>query len=431
MALLAVDERGRWCGEGRLGADGSTFRIMAVGDICPCTGRKLDAAFSRGLDAARDVYGDVLPELVAKDLSVANLELPLSDRGEPIVKDGPNLRGPAAAIDGVLAGGFDAVTLANNHVLDFGPEPFFDTIALCRRRGLTVFGAGRDRADAARLVTMERATATGRRIRVGLLAFAENEFCNATDTTPGASPLEPGPNCNLIRRSRDQCDLLVVFVHGGNEYSPLPSPRMVRDYRAFAEAGADAVIGHHPHTVQSMELHEGVPIIYSVGNFLFWMPPEHVPTTWWLEMAVRLHFDVHASERERRCVGVDVIPVDMDRRTAHLRLLQGDERAAFCRRLNRLSRIIADADLHRRFWQTCCLKRLPHYLKWMAETRAGLDVGLNDEGARRLAAAELRNQYRCEAHHEIAWTALDLLRQGVRAGSLGVEAELDALMLAT
>ncbi len=415
MTLLAVDEQGRWRGDGAAGRE--TLRLLAVGDICPAKGLKLDTLLSAAA-AASAVYGDVLPELVDKDLSVANLELPLSDRGEPIIKDGPNLKGPPAAIEGVLAGGFDAVTLANNHVMDFGSQPFFDTIELCERRDLTVFGAGRDRADAARLVTMQRAD-----LRVGLLAFAENEFCNATDTSPGAAPLEPGPNCNLIRRSRERCDLLIVFVHGGNEFNPLPSPRMVRDYRALAEAGADAVIAHHPHTVQSMELHEGVPILYSLGNFLFWEPAQHVPPTWWLEMAVRLHFDVRSAHR--RCIGLDLIPVDMDRETAHLRLLRGDACAAFCRRLNRLSQIIADPDLHRRFWYAYCLKALPRYLKWMAETRAGLER----DDLRRIAAAQLRNQYRCEAHHEVAWTALELVRQGVEPGTQGVEAELDELMM--
>jgi poly-gamma-glutamate synthesis protein (capsule biosynthesis protein) len=316
----------------------------------------------------------------------------------------------------LLAGRFDAVTMANNHVMDFGPDAFFDTLDLCARRGLTVFGAGRNLDDASRLVTIERGG-----LRVGLLAFAENEFSNASTTSPGAAPLTPGPNCNAIARSRALCDLLIVFVHGGNEFCPLPSPRMVRDYRAFAEAGADAVIAHHPHTVQSMELHGNVPILYSLGNFLFWDPPQHTPRSWWLEMAVRLHF------QERRFVGLDVLPVEMDPATAHIRLLTGSQRVAFCRRLNRLSEIVADADLHHHFWQAYCCKRLPHYLNWMARTRAGVDR----EDLRLKAAAQLKNQYACEAHHEIVVTALDLVRQDRDRTPLGVETELEELMLET
>ncbi len=446
MAMLPVDDNGCWRQGGTRAAGAErAWRLMAVGDICPSQGRKLDELFTAGPEAAAAVYGDVLPELADKDLSVANLELPLSDRGQPIIKDGPCLRGPPAAIEGVLAGRFDAVTMANNHVMDFGPDAFFDTLDLCQRRGLTVFGAGRDIDDASRLVTIERG---GR--RVGLLAFAENEFSNASAASPGAAPLAPGPNCNLIARSRDTCDLLIVFVHGGNEYCPLPSPRMVRDYRAFADAGADAVIAHHPHTVQSMELHGEVPILYSLGNFLFWQQPQPTRELWWLQMAARLHF------QGRRCVGLDILPVEMDPATAHLHLLKGGHKAAFCRRLNRLSEIVADADLHQRFWQAYCIKRLPHYLNWMAQTRAALGrsawcrawrccrpahlrhwlkrmagnrPALQRHDPRLLAAAQLRNQYACEAHHEIAVTALDLVRQGRDKSPLGVEAELAQLTL--
>jgi poly-gamma-glutamate capsule biosynthesis protein CapA/YwtB (metallophosphatase superfamily) len=415
MPMLKVDDHGCWRSGGQPSAE--PWRLLAVGDICPAQGFKLDELFTAGPEAAAAVYGDVLTELADKDLSIANLELPLSDRGQPIVKNGPCLKGPPAAIDSVLAGGFDAVTMANNHVMDFGPDAFFDTLDLCARHGLTVFGAGRDIEDAGRLVTIDRSG-----VRVGLLAFADNEFSNAGAATPGGSPFAPGPNCNLIARSRDACDLLIVFVHGGNEYCPLPSPRMVRDYRAFAEAGADAVIAHHPHTVQSMELHENVPILYSLGNFLFWNAPHRVPRTWWLEMAARLHFE------GRRCVGLDILPVEMDRETASLRLVTGRQRAAFCQRLNRLSEILADADLHRRFWQAYCLKRLPHYLDWAARARADLDAD-HASRSRLVAAAQIKNQYACEAHHEIVVTAMDLVRQGLDTTPLGVEAELDQLML--
>ena len=82
---------------------GKSLRLIAAGDICPAQGWKLDELFSAGRASVESVYGDLLPELARKDLSVADLELPLSAGGERIVKDGPHLRGPTAAIEGFLA----------------------------------------------------------------------------------------------------------------------------------------------------------------------------------------------------------------------------------------------------------------------------------------------------------------------------------------
>ncbi|MCC7147033.1 MAG: CapA family protein [Phycisphaeraceae bacterium] len=411
--MLKIDpQSGQWRQAGWADQKQKAFTVLATGDICPTQKWKLDESFSRGIDQARKVYGDMLGELARKDFSVANLELPLSTAGEPIVKDGPALRGPPAAIDGVLAGGFDAVTLANNHTLDFGPQALADTIQLAKERGLTVFGVGQNLQDAGRLVVTERG---GKRI--GLLGIAENEFSNATLDTPGAVQLRPGPNCMAIRNAREKCDLLLVFVHGGNEGCPVASPRMVRDYRALAEAGADAVIGHHAHTVQGMEVHQGVPILYGLGNFLFWAPAAPDEPLWWVGMFARLHFD------GRRCVGVDIHPMKLDPATATASLALGQDKVGFLQRLNRLSEIQADPQLHQRFWNAYSLARLPHFLGRVKETRDGMD----NPKLRKIAAAHLKNLFSCEAHWEVITTGLELIRQDREHERFGVEEELSQL----
>ncbi|MCC7203517.1 MAG: CapA family protein [Phycisphaeraceae bacterium] len=390
-------QTGQWrlgSGPGGLGSD---FRLLATGDICPSRGWKLDELFTQGPDAVRAVYGDILPMLADKDLSVANLELPLSDLGQPIIKDGPALQGPPAAIAGVAFGGFDVVDMANNHVKDYGPESMLETVELARRHGLGVVGVGRSLEEAWQPLFVER-----HGLRVGLLAVAENEFSNATPEEAGAGPLHLGPVCVRVSTARQQCDLLVVFIHGGNEFCPIASPRMVRDYRAIAESGADAVIGHHAHTVQGMEVHQGVPIIYNLGNFLFWAPASSEDALWWVGMIVRLHLS------GRTCVGVDIHPTRMDPATGHASLLPPAQREGFFRRLNRLSEIQTDPQAHRRFWNAYCLFRLPHFLARIKETRDGMD----NPKLRVVAAAHLKNLFCCEAHWEVISTGLELIRQG-------------------
>jgi len=392
--------------------EGKQLRLVAVGDVCPTRGRRHDELFCAGRETVEKVYGDTLGELAKKDLSLVNFELPLSDGGEPIIKNGPNLIGPPRAIEGFVVGGFDVAGMANNHVLDYGPEPFRQTIELIGANGMAVVGAGRNVDEASRPLFIERAG-----VNVGIIALEENEFCNATRRTPGANPYRPGPNGELIRRTRDECDLLIVYVHGGSEYCPIPSPRTIRDYRSFVDAGADAIIAHHAHTVQGLELYRGAPIVYNLGNFIFWSDPKTVTPMWWKQMFVRLTFF------GRRCVRLDVHPVKMDFDTAGIGLLKGDEKKAFLERLNRISEIVADPELHDRFWGLYCLGQMPFYLGLMEREVA--DVLYRPD--RRQASADLRNLFQCEAHSDVISCGLEMIRQGRKKGSFGVEAEWQRL----
>jgi poly-gamma-glutamate synthesis protein (capsule biosynthesis protein) len=373
------------------------FRLLVAGDFCPARGYALDEVLTRGADACRGVYGDMLGDLADKDLSIVNLELALSDSpGEAIIKDGPALAGPVGVLEALTAGRFDAVNLANNHVLDFGPDVLMQTIQAVRDAGLASFGAGENRARAYEPLFVQVA---GR--NVGLLAFAETEFSSATRTTPGTCPLEGGANAAAIAAAAKRCDLLIVFVHGGNEHCPVASPRMVREYRSFIDAGADAVIGGHAHTVQGMELYAGRPIIYNIGNFLFWVDPAHADPLWWYGFLPRLHF------AGRTCTRIDAVPYRLDAELKSLRRLTGNAASAFVERLNRLSEIIADPELGEWFWNAWCLDKLDSFLGRIRETRDGFDR----DDLRPLAAAHLRNLFTCQAHHEAISTALELVRQ--------------------
>jgi len=405
-------EKGCWTDD-QAETDSKRLRFLAVGDICPARGRKYDEIFTAGPEAIEAAYGDVIEELRDKDLSLANLELALSERGEPIIKCGPNLIGPPEAIEGVKFGGFDVLKMANNHTLDFGEQALADTIELVRDNGMKVLGTGENAEDAARPLLIEKAG-----LRVGMLAFAENEFCNATRTSPGGCPLDPGPNCAAIRRTRDQCDLLIVCVHGGSELSPVPSPRMVRDYRSFIDAGADAVVGDHAHTVQGMELYDGKPIVYNLGNFFFWGDPETISPQWWKRIFVRLTFN------ETRCVRLDVHPFEVDFDTAGLRLLRGDRKQAFLENVNRLSEIIADPDLHERFWKAYCLTRGEFYRASLVKNAEAIGGGKADKQA----AAVLRHLWSCEAHADVIEGYTELIRVGQENEDFGVADELARLM---
>ena len=120
---------------------GAQLKLVAVGDVCPATGWRHDELFAGDRETVERVYGDTLVELGRKDLSIVNFELPLSDDGEPIIKNGPNLIGPPAAIEGFVVVGFDVACMADNHVLDYGPAPLAQTMQLIADNGMAVVGA--------------------------------------------------------------------------------------------------------------------------------------------------------------------------------------------------------------------------------------------------------------------------------------------------
>lgn len=412
--MISVDTNtGQWRNP-QPGDGQKQLRLVAVGDVCPCRGRQFyDRLFTQGRETMEKVYGDTLPELLDKDLSIVNFELPLANDVEPIIKNGPNLIGPPEAIEGFVVGGFDVAGMANNHILDFGPDAMRRTIELIRDSGMAPVGAGENDQEAAKPLFIERCG-----VNVGIVALEENEFCNATRTTPGASPYRPGPNAELIRQTRDQCDLLMIWIHGSSELCPFPSPRTVRDFRSFIDAGADVVIGHHAHTVQGMELYRGKAIVYNLGNFIFWADPATQSPQWWKRMFVRLSF------AGRDCVGIDVHPFVTNFDTGYLEMLTGDRKVEFLKNVNRLSDIIADPDLHERFWNYYSTTRMSFYLGLMERELADL------KGADpRQPAADLRNLFSCEAHRDVIWTGLNMIRDGLKRGDFGgVEDELDRLM---
>jgi len=362
------------------------LRILFVGDFCPIN--RVAGLIRRGRSA--EIYGDLLGKLADKDLSVVNLECPLTRRRSPIAKSGPNLRAHPRAVEALLAGGFDVACMANNHVADHGPKPVAETLALLARHRIRTVGAGMDLTDAQRPLRLRR---NGKRI--ALLAFAENEFTCADERIAGAWPLDPLANIEQIRRARLSADVVIAMVHGGNEYNPFPTPQKVATYRAFAEAGASAVIGTHPHVPQGGEVHRGVPILYSLGNFVFdWLPGPETPM-WSVGLAARLTF------RDRGPTRVEIVGFRAEAQTACLQRLKGRQRQEFLAYLRFLSAPLARPAELRRYWDAWCAMKGPGVLGRLAGAR-------RTDGRGFLTA---RNVLMCEAHHELACNYAELLRK--------------------
>lgn len=199
------------------------------------------------------------------DLAFCNLECPVCATGYPLNKK-YCFRGDTSFINSVVDAGFDIISIANNHTLDWGREGFMETMNLLKKKGLYPIGGGKNQTTA-RKPTI---------ITLNGLKFA---FFGFVDMLPDAIVYlkdKPGPAyastkeiIKEIRKVRNKVDFIIVSIHWGIEFNRYPTMRQIEKAHKMIDAGADLIIGHHPHVLQSIEVYKKRPIIYSMGNFVF------------------------------------------------------------------------------------------------------------------------------------------------------------------
>jgi poly-gamma-glutamate synthesis protein (capsule biosynthesis protein) len=374
------------------------IKILFAGDFCPIN--RVERLASEG--KAEAAFGDVLTALRNKDLSVVNLECPLTKSNSPIYKSGPNLKADPKAVECIKAGGFDIVNLANNHIADYGSLAVNETIFLLQSNKIKHVGAGSSISRASKPL---RVQCKGKVIV--FLAFAEHEFNWADEKNAGAWPLDPIINVSQIREAKTDSDFVAVLVHGGNEYNPVPSPRIVKTYRAFVDAGATVVVGTHPHVPQGYEVYRGAPIFYSLGNFVFDSEQKHTREQLWAKSyMVQLNF------QENSVKDIEIIPYRALAETGCLTLLKDKELGEFVTYVDFLSRILKDDGEIKKYWYAWCALMGPKWLRWLslcspiALTHTVLHW--KHFGAMKCFLAA-RNLITCEAHNDILNTYMDLV----------------------
>ncbi len=240
--------------------DEPTLKLTVVGDLCAVRGfekRLLEAPPEAVFDPA------LLDSMRNADVALVNVESVLSDFPHTELP-GYALRSSPKLAPTFKAMGMTVAGLANNHIRDVRSQGVLDTIEHLTAAGIDCVGAGANLAAAQRPWIRE---ING--IRLGLYVVAEREFNVASESRAGSSLFDPLTLPQEVADIKKQVDVLVVSIHAGHEFMLTPSPRIVKAYRSAIEAGADAVIGHHPHVVQGIEMHHGRPIVYSLGNFCF------------------------------------------------------------------------------------------------------------------------------------------------------------------
>lgn len=246
-------------------------------------------------DNPTNMFGELTETIRGADLAVANLEFALSDRGTPLRGKIYPHKGPASALAALAEARFDAVNLANNHMLDYGEEPLLDTLAGLAESGITGFGAGRNASEAARPAVFEC-----KRLKIGLLGFTTTlpTGFSATDDSPGVDPFRvittyrpfrnpeeyPGSEAIVETRAvsedvarlvarieslKTETDLVLVYGHWGASMTETVLDFQRQIGHAAIDAGAAAVFGGHQHVVSAVEFYRGRPIVHGLGNLVF------------------------------------------------------------------------------------------------------------------------------------------------------------------
>lgn len=360
------------------------------------------------INQPEEVYGDVLPALRNSDLRIVNVETVLGMKGEPLAaKSVPGrylIRAREEAVAGLTAVPFDVACLANNHTLDFSAEGLAETIRILKQAGIQTVGAGLNKAEVEATLTVKV-----KGVNVGIINCAEGEQCRSLDGGPGAHGLELHAVRERIREVKEVGSVVIVIYHGGREHVPVPPEYVVRDLRAIAGMGADAIIAHHPHVPQAIEVFNGVPIVYSLGNFVFWQNSAE----FYRHAGYLLHLDFSGST----IIGLEITPYVI-RRTG-VRLMGERMREMFAADMERVTAVLEDDESIRAAWHAFADELGgPAMMKALQDGVSGWLEG--DKGR----IARLCNLFFTPAHSELYISALRRSVEGRLGDSPGWAKEL-------
>lgn len=240
----------------------SDYTLLFAGDVM------LSRTVGLRMEAQKDwslPFHLISDELRSADLRYCNLECPVSDRGHNL-HHLYSFRADPRSIEGLQTAGFDVVSQANNHAYDWGPEALLDSMERLRAAGIQPVGAGHNilAAHYPLLVQVQS-------LRIAFLAYVniDPKEASAGVDLPGVAWLDLPQTLADIRFARPLADLLIVCPHWGVEYASKPTREQVEFAHQMIDAGADIIVGSHPHVVQPLENYHDRWIAYSLGNFVF------------------------------------------------------------------------------------------------------------------------------------------------------------------
>lgn len=272
--------------DGSAGTEKGNVSITVTGDVM--FGRKMPGVLS--LDSSP--YRFVENVTGNTDILLVNTENPFTTSGNAVKPDVPLKASPEyiPLLNGTSGKVISAN--ANNHVFDYGIEGMEDSIKNLDSNGIAHIGAGANKAEATKPITIEK---DGHVITIFNYMDSENfqEYSQsvmpiATDDSPGYSAWDDTESVEQIKQAKQNgSDIIIVYMHYGNEYSRSPNENQKEISHLAIDAGATAVVGAHTHVTQGIEMYNGKPIFYNLGNFMFDQSNPNTHTAYFVEFEVK------------------------------------------------------------------------------------------------------------------------------------------------
>lgn len=226
---------------------------------------------NRGSDITACVSEDLLAKMHQADIMMINNEFPYSDRGAPQPNKTYTFRAATSSVKTLDELGVDIVSLANNHTFDYGEEAFLDTLTTLNNANMPFVGAGNNIDEASKPYYFVSGNT-----RIAVIAATQIErYSNpntrgATENQSGVFRcLEPERLIETIKEAKKECDFVILYIHWGTESTDELDWCQEPQAKLYVEAGADIIIGDHPHVIQEIAYIDGTPVIYSLGNYWF------------------------------------------------------------------------------------------------------------------------------------------------------------------
>lgn len=316
-----------------------------------------------------NLSNELTQHLKSSDINVVNFEAPVNSSGKPISKSGPNISQNIKSADWLIKHNFTAISLANNHIMDFGIEGLIATKK--QFSNITTMGAGtwNDAYKCHIFIANDG-------IKVGIICCTHCEFGTLTDKFSqlndfGCAWILNTQIQNLISTHKNEVDCLIVMPHGGIEYMEQPLPEWREVYKMFIDLGADAVIASHPHIPQGWEIYKNKPICYSLGNFCFeWSKAKHVPPKHWFE-SLCCNLEISTSHH----INIEIIPIFFNQNKKYIYRNTTNE---FSNYLKRINKTLKDDNEYITYVNNYVNNIFPFYIQQF--TRSGWNVNILSKG---------------------------------------------------
>jgi len=355
------------------------MKILVAGDFCPdinLMGEDLIIEETTQKKAAP--IADICRQ---HDISVVNVETVYSKAESAIPKCGPNLKSAPDTLKLLQYMGFTVGACANNHMGDFGEAAVMDTLETLSALGLKTVGAGRNAKEAAETLWLDCKDQ-----KVAIINCCEHEFGIAGKNKAGAAAMDWYDTGKQIEAAKEQADVVIVYLHGGNETNPLPRPGMKKLCRHFVDCGATAVIVAHSHCPQGIETYKNAPIAYGIGNFYF--PKKDSQGMW--DKGYLASLQVEADGK----VMLEPIPYIQNQEDFFVKPLEGQEKEEFMEYLSCISALMNEEETYEKLTLAWC-----HMVRFLKD-----EIKNATQDPTFIGTLATRNILTCESHNEAVRT---------------------------